>query len=118
MPTIALNGSSSPASGTSGSSSCRSCSNRSRSSSASPGSVLSTTAPRLRLKSVVTSVILLKGRPQAVAVHGCYVALHLLAAPAAHHGTALLMDRHGQAHGLVLGIAEVGLEDVLHVLDE
>src|SRR3954447_9165653 len=51
--------------------------------------------------------VLLERGPQAVAVHGLHVALHLLAGAAGDDRPALVMDVEHELGGLVLGVAEV-----------
>ncbi|CAM5600652.1 hypothetical protein STENM327S_07317 [Streptomyces tendae] len=58
------------------------------------------------------------GGGPADAVHGLYVPFHLLPAAAGHDRPALVMDVHHELGGLVLGVAEVRLEDVRHVAHE
>src|SRR6187402_1717816 len=56
-------------------------------------------------------LVVLHGGPQAVAVHRLDVALHLLARAVGHDGLALLVDVEHQLVRLLLGVAEVLLED-------
>ena len=67
---------------------------------------------RCRVKPLTSDYSCFQGGPEAVLVHRLNVALHLLAAARADHGLAVLVHLAHQLLGLLLGVAEVLLEDV------